>query len=121
MISAESRGDTLLVRFKGKKQQFNEYINKVMSLPEKEWNIQERCWSIPKSSLSALHSMFKDIEFLEEVKPKTNKTSDIKDYEDMGKSMKLQPYDYQKEAIKFAIDTHEILIVYPCGSGKLCA
>jgi SNF2 family DNA or RNA helicase len=118
MISAESRGDKLLVRFKGKKQQFNEYINKIMSLPDKEWNIQERCWSIPKSSLSALNSMFKNIEFLEEIKPKTNKTLDIKDYENMGKSMKLQPYDYQKEAIKFALDTHETLIVYPCGSGK---
>lgn len=118
MISAESRGDRLLVRFKGKKQQFNEYINKIMSLPEKEWNLQERCWSIPKSELSILHSKFKDIEFLEEVKPNISKTSNIEDYEDMGKSMKLQPYNYQKEAIKFAVDTHEILIVYPCGSGK---
>lgn len=39
-------------------------------------------------------------------------------YADMGKNMKLQPYDYQKEAIYFAISVREALLVLPCGSGK---
>lgn len=39
-------------------------------------------------------------------------------YAEMGKSMKLQPYDYQKEAIYFALNVREALLVLPCGSGK---
>lgn len=39
-------------------------------------------------------------------------------YSDMGKDMKLQPFDYQKEAIYFAIANKEALLVLPCGSGK---
>lgn len=40
-------------------------------------------------------------------------------YADMGKNMLLQPYDYQKEAIYFAINIKEGLLVLPCGSGKI--
>lgn len=39
-------------------------------------------------------------------------------YADIGKNMLLQPYDYQKEAIHFAINTKEALLVLPCGAGK---
>lgn len=39
-------------------------------------------------------------------------------YAEMGKNMLLQPYDYQKEAIHFAIETKEALLVLPCGAGK---
>lgn len=39
-------------------------------------------------------------------------------YANIGKNMLLQPYDYQKEAIHFAINTKEALLVLPCGAGK---
>ena len=39
-------------------------------------------------------------------------------YIDVGKSMKLQPYDYQKQAIYFAVNVKEALLVLPCGAGK---
>lgn len=42
----------------------------------------------------------------------------ITNYSSMGSMMKLQPYDYQKEIIKFIIDNKNALIVAPCGSGK---
>jgi superfamily II DNA or RNA helicase len=88
-----------------------------MKLPEKEWDAKERCWSVPQYLISGVQAIFKDVQFLDEVK--VVKTSyDNSAYADMGKTMKLQPYDYQKEAIKFGIDNHNILIVYPCGSGK---
>lgn len=116
MISLEAKGDGYLVRFLGKKNQFNEYINKVMRVQEKTWSLDKSCWIVSKDSLPLLQSMFNDIEYLdevEEVKPLA-----ATGYEDMGKSMKLTPYDYQKEAIKLGIDAKELLIVYPCGSGK---
>lgn len=43
---------------------------------------------------------------------------DISDWENMGSMMKLQPYDYQKEVIKFCVDTENSLIVLPCGAGR---
>ena len=42
----------------------------------------------------------------------------VHDYDGMGADMKLQPYDYQKRVIKFAVDAETALIVSPCGSGK---
>lgn len=39
-------------------------------------------------------------------------------YIEMGKNMKLQPYDYQKEAIYYAIENKNALLVLPCGAGK---
>lgn len=39
-------------------------------------------------------------------------------YIEMGKNMKLQPYDYQKEAIYYAIKNKNALLVLPCGAGK---
>lgn len=40
-------------------------------------------------------------------------------YIQMGKNMKLQPYDYQKEAIYYAIENKNALLVLPCGAGRL--
>lgn len=65
----------------------------------------------------------KDLELYPGLKEKmstliTSKAKVIKDYESMGTGMKLPPYDYQKEIIKFILDTGCSLIVSPCGSGK---
>ena len=48
----------------------------------------------------------------------TSKTKKIVGYENMGTGMKLPPYEYQKEIIKFILDTGDSLIVCPCGAGK---
>lgn len=45
-------------------------------------------------------------------------TKKISGYDTMGADMKLQPYEYQKRVIKFAVDTETVLVVSPCGSGK---
>lgn len=37
---------------------------------------------------------------------------------DIGSTMKLTPYPYQKEAIKFCLDNKHALLVLPCGAGK---
>jgi SNF2 family DNA or RNA helicase len=118
VVSAELKSDKYLIKFKGKKQQFNEYINKVTNMPNREYDFKEKCWTIPRRDLPILQSKFKDIEFLEEVQDLEKPIRDTSTYAHMGKHMKLQPYDYQKEAIKFGVDSQGILIVYPCGSGK---
>ena len=42
----------------------------------------------------------------------------VVDYENVGEDLKLPPYEYQKQLIKFCLDTENALIVAPCGSGK---
>ena len=42
----------------------------------------------------------------------------ITDYSTMGSNLKLEPYDYQKEIIKFCLSKENALIVAPCGAGK---
>ena len=122
MISAELKNGKYLIKFRGKKQQFNEYINKIMKLPKKDWDLDNKCWSIPQGDLPLLQKFFKDIDFLEEIQLKDNNIvkskRKITGYENMGKSMKLSPYNYQKEAIKFSLDSLNSLLVLPCGSGK---
>lgn len=38
--------------------------------------------------------------------------------DDIGSTMKLKPYLYQKESIKFVLDNNNALLVLPCGAGK---
>lgn len=116
MISLETCKNGYYVKFRGKKQQFNEYINKIMGIPDKSWNIDKACWVFPREQLDYVQHIFKGIEYLDEVQP--IKAQMITGHEKMGKAMKLQPYDYQKEAIKFGLDRLETLLVLPCGSGK---
>jgi len=127
MIKIEKVNDQYLVSFAGTKYQFNDYINKIMSVDEKEYNFEKKCWMFDDTSIKKVRRLFNldEENSKPKRKPKTdvimqNQYSDVavKDYEDVGKMMKLQPYGYQKEAIKFGLDNQEVLVVYPCGSGK---
>lgn len=42
----------------------------------------------------------------------------ISDYRQMGEGLKLPLYEYQKQLVKFSLDSRNSLIVAPCGSGK---
>jgi SNF2 family DNA or RNA helicase len=47
-----------------------------------------------------------------------NKIRTIMLYNDIGKTMKLQPFSYQKEAIGVGKDNKNLLFKLPCGAGK---
>ncbi|PTY93005.1 DEAD/DEAH box helicase [Heyndrickxia sporothermodurans] len=123
IINIEKVDGWYLVSFNGAKHQFNDYINKVMSVEDKQYDFERRCWKFDEKGIEIVRQLF-------EVKQKPKKPKadviqanprakkNISGFADVGKNMKLQPYDYQKEAIKFGIDNKEILIVYPCGAGK---
>ncbi|MCY7865989.1 SNF2-related protein [Bacillus spizizenii] len=124
MIQIEQVDGRHLVSFKGKKEQFNTYINKIMSVEDKDYDFERKCWAFDDEGIRIVERMFQ-VNNKPKSKPKTDiiqtsaatKTK-VVGHESIGKSMKLQPYDYQKEAIKFGVDNKEILIVYPCGAGK---
>lgn len=102
-----------LVRFNGDISYFNSYIRIIISKllycakPNME---QTGGWIFPYNKLDEVKSYFNDVVYENDYIPPV--------YLDMGKNMKLQPYEYQKEAIYFAIENKEALMVLPCGSGK---
>lgn len=104
--------NTFLVRNNGGIKYFNKYINIITkkllycAIPCFEKN---GGWIFNINKLDEIKSYFKNIKYENEyIAPK---------YQEMGKNMKLQPYDYQKEAINFAIENENALLVLPCGAG----
>lgn len=43
---------------------------------------------------------------------------DDEDFDEIGDTLKLSPYEYQKEAIRFCLKRKTALLVLPCGAGK---
>lgn len=107
--------DKYYVRFNGKAKDFNIYINKIMSVDNIEWDFDNKCWEVSKENFEHLKSLFKNIDVLKSKKVTKHK---IHDYENIGNGLKLSPYDYQKEVIKFCIENRGVLVKAPCGAGK---
>lgn len=121
IIDIKKANGKFLVSFKGKKHQFNDYINKIMSIPEKQFDFERKCWCFDEKGIEKVKRLF-DVE-KEELKKDVVLNNEyaktvVTDYENIGQMMKLKPYEYQKEAIKFCLDKKEALVVFPCGSGK---
>lgn len=96
-----------------KNYNFNEYINIIMSklFYCANFNKDGGGWIFPYAKLSEVQNAFhNNVSYKNEYTPPP--------YSDLGKNMILKPYDYQKEAIYFAINSLESLLVLPCGSGK---
>ena len=86
------------------------------------YDLEMNGWVISLDEAYLLKS--KDLELYPGLKEKmstliTSKAKVVKDYENMGTGLKFPPYNYQKEIIKFILDTGCSLIVCPCGSGKI--
>jgi SNF2 family DNA or RNA helicase len=109
------------ISFCGNKKQFNTYMRFVGSIMDKKYDFARTAWKFKEHQYKILQAL------IDEAMPKKATTSasiisvkhrDVHDYDDIGKSMKLPPYPYQKETIKFALDNLNTLLVLPCGSGK---
>ena len=56
----------------------------------------------------------------EDIKSKFDYTIKINPWDSIGTNMKLQPYPYQKEAIYYALNNPNSLLILPTGAGKTC-
>lgn len=54
----------------------------------------------------------------EDIKSKFEYTIKINPWNSIGADMKLQPYPYQREAIYYALNNPNSLLILPTGSGK---
>ena len=108
---------------------FNNYTAALGRISDKKFDTKLGKWKLRNTGMLYLKKVEVDInkKIAEEpplfpiavtVKKEAVSVKTITDYENMGAGLKLQPYPYQKEIIKFCLDTEKALIVAPCGAGK---
>lgn len=108
MISYRDLGSYYEVVFMGTTlNEFNEFHKNIKTI---------RCGIIPLEQTIAYKIKKTDIDKLLSVYH--NALYIKNEYDDIGSTMKLTPYLYQKEAIHFALQKQNALIILPCGSGK---
>lgn len=109
---------------------FNEFTQVLGKIRNKQFNLKTGGWLIEEDGLE-LFKALEDKLFPPKptIKDKMHKLmskniKQVSGWEDIGIGMKLEPYVYQKQVVKFILDkhgdgdSHDTLIVAPCGSGK---
>lgn len=105
------------VKFIGQENNLHKYLEIVVHDPFVYFNFSSGFWEISESNINEFLSSYKDLSIeIEANKPKIVRYD--KALDEIGLTMKLKPYMYQREAIKFALDKKNALIILPCGSGK---
>lgn len=100
------------IRFNGNQEDIFKYLaiiskNVYYAMP----NFEEGGWIFHYNKFNDIIKAFDNkVVYENEYNPPT--------YINIGKNMKLQPYDYQKEAIEYAVNSRNALLVLPCGAGK---
>lgn len=125
MIKVEKIPDALngysyAVSFAGTKKQFNPYMKIVGSIMDKKYDFTRNAWTFKEQQYRILQAL------IDEAMPKkktpaaiiSTQHKNVQNYDDLGNDMKLPPYAYQKETMKFGLDTFNSLLILPCGSGK---
>ena len=97
------------IKYNDDKNYYDHYISILMKNFIKDIIEYQDGWIMRHSCINKLEKYFK-INYLNEYVPPA--------YMAVGKEMKLQPYEYQKEAIYYGVQNKNALLVLPCGSGK---
>ena len=105
MIEIRDLGFNYKVDFTGLKEDYSKFFTTINNIPDTSKLKRQTGWKMPKCYLSQLEEQYT-------IKLIAN------EWDDIGEGLKLTPYCYQKEAIKFAIDNHKALLILPCGAGK---
>lgn len=113
MISYQDIGNYYKVLFTGNTlNQLNKFFKitkditkTIMPISDKDGNVGV-AWKIRKADLDNVLNLF------------DNAIKIHNEYDHIGETMKLSPYLYQKEAIYFALNKENALIILPCGAGK---
>ena len=99
---------------------FDSFADLIGRLRFKEFNIKTGEWIITQNGYEAF-KLLDDKLFNR--KPKfdsiiSDAEKNITDYAEFGNNLKFPLYEYQKQIVKFAAETKNVLIVAPCGAGK---
>lgn len=96
------------------KTKLSNFLKIVMNSENIHYDFSLNRWIIYKKNLDKI---FKIYPYLKKCSCQERKKYSA-DILNIGKSLKLQPYLYQKEAINFALNNENSLLIFPCGSGK---
>lgn len=99
---------------------FDAFADLLARLRFKEFDIKSGEWIITENGYEAFKSLDADLFNQKPMPPISVNVSEkiVSNYENIGRGLKLPPYEYQKQLIKFSIDQKNALIVAPCGVGK---
>lgn len=137
-LYADSDGYDYGVHFSRDKEaykHFSVYSKSIGDVKKKKFDVKNNWWKMSEADVSQLRiieskclgsktqepkkKIWKRVISSEpSVKLGVTPNQKVVGYKNMGVWMKLSPYDYQKETIKFCYDNPESLIVLPCGAGK---
>ena len=137
-LYADSDGYDYGIHFSRDKEAYRHfavYSKSVGDIKDKKFDVKNNWWKISEADVEKLRTLEAGITGVkQEIAPKKDTwkkaykeeevtlgavdSKSVIGYQSMGVWMKLQPYDYQKETIKFCLDNRESLIVLPCGAGK---
>lgn len=105
------------LKFLGKKTELSEFLNIVVYNPFVHFNFITKQWELYEEDLQSFINAYSYLNIsVEHSLPKIRRYD--KSLDEIGLSMKLKPYIYQREAIKFVLDNNNALLVLPCGAGK---
>ncbi len=102
MLELRDYGYNYQVIFNGPKENYNVYFIAMNKLSGSKL-VGKPGWKVSKEYLPELSTLF-------EVKHVANP------WDDIGQGLKLEPYCYQKETIKFAVENSKALLILPCGA-----
>lgn len=106
MLELRDFGYNYQVIYKGAKEDYNEYFIAMSKIDGASKLTDKVGWKVPKCYIPELINSF-EVEYVKN------------SWDDIGKGLKLEPYCYQKETIKFGVDNKKSLLILPCGAGKI--
>ena len=107
MIEIKDYGYNYNVYYTGDKNGYFKFFNFITKIPDsKKLRGGKTGWKMPKCYFPELEKEFDKVELIPNP------------WDNIGEGMKLSPYCYQKETIKFGVDNGKALLILPCGSGK---
>ena len=104
----------------------DKYESIINSLQDKQYYEPDDCWLISRYGFTLLQALDKELFFAPNgyVSPAVTiekQEHDVTGWENIGKDLKLTPYDYQKQVVRFCLQEshgYSTLITAPCGAGK---
>lgn len=107
MIHAVKNGDRYELKYIG--TDLSSFLKIMINIPTKKRNFTTKCWTVEEKDLEILQQHMQVVFDI---------PHDINVNNEIGNTLKLKPFPYQKEAIQFALEKKNALLVLPCGAGK---
>lgn len=104
------------LRFIGPEEMLADFLWLVVQDDYINFNFLSGYWEVEQDCLDAVMETYQHLDIM--FQQKSKKKSYGPELDAIGETMKLKPFMYQKEAIKFSLDKRNALIILPCGSGR---